>query len=523
MKIAQLNLANRLCSWFLPSLLCLLFALPSQAFQSTNHLETAVELVNRGDLEGAEKEARIALQAPGDRALAWGILGSIRVQQKRYDEGAEFLRKAINVNPRMVGAHVTLGGVYVLQGKNEKAREMFRDALRLDPTNFNARLDLVQLESGEDNFRASMEAAKPIISELEHSTEGIILLAKNYSGLQKKESLAALVTNWSALPDPPPPLSASFASLLIKNGLGREGIKIVEKARSTNPTSFDLTFALAAGYSSVGDVKQAAENYGIALNLSDDCVPCLIELARIADHEGNTEKALAYLIRAKQIEPENPEVLFAFGKVCLERDLDDDAIGALTKAAALKPDVDPYVYVLASAYVARKEYKEARILLEGLLKKHPADAFLHYGLGSVLFLAQDLDLARQHLQKSIELQPNQRAAYYYLGLVAEGQNNSKQAIEILRDLLHRYPDYALPYEALGSILLKERDFTQALQILEKAVQLNANSVKAHYQLGMLLGRIGKQEESNTQLEIARKLEADERAKNELQLHILMPD
>ena len=60
-------------------------------------------------------------------------------------------------------------------------------------------------------------------------------------------------------------------------------------------------------------------------------------------------------------------------------------------------------------------------------------------------------------------------------------------------------------------------------MLEKAVQLNPNSVKAHYQLGMLLGRTGREDESNKQLEIARKLESEERAKSELQLHLLMPE
>ena len=90
------------------ALLCAVLALPGVVRPSTNHLQTALELFNQGDLEGAEKEARFALNAPQDRAPAWEILGTIRVQQKKYDEAVGFLRRALSLNPRLVGARVTL-------------------------------------------------------------------------------------------------------------------------------------------------------------------------------------------------------------------------------------------------------------------------------------------------------------------------------------------------------------------------------------------------------------------------------
>jgi len=40
---------------------------------------------------------------------------------------------------------------------------------------------------------------------------------------------------------------------------------------------------------------------------------------------------------------------------------------------------------------------------------------------------------------------------------------------------------------------------------------------------MLLGRIGKNDDSSKELEIARKLESDRRAKENMRLHILMPE
>src|SRR5689334_13491367 len=73
-------------------------AMPATEPPSTDHLQTAIQLINQGDLQGAEKEVRLALSVPEQRAPAWGILGTIRVQQNKLDEAVEFLRKAIALN-----------------------------------------------------------------------------------------------------------------------------------------------------------------------------------------------------------------------------------------------------------------------------------------------------------------------------------------------------------------------------------------------------------------------------------------
>jgi tetratricopeptide (TPR) repeat protein len=103
-----------------------------------------------------------------------------------------------------------------------------------------------------------------------------------------------------------------------------------------------------------------------------------------------------------------------------------------------------------------------------------------------------------------------------------GFNRSDRAISILQDVVRRYSDYTPAYEALGRIWLKQRKFQQAQQALQEAILLDPKSVKAHYQLGMLLGRIGKREDSNKELQIAQNLEAEQRERLGIQLRILTP-
>jgi Flp pilus assembly protein TadD len=66
-------------------------------------------------------------------------------------------------------------------------------------------------------------------------------------------------------------------------------------------------------------------------------------------------------------------------------------------------------------------------------------------------------------------------------------------------------------------------YTEAESNLEKAVRLDPKSVKANYQLGLLLSRMGRKEESDKQLEIARSLRTEDQSNSRLQLRLLDPE
>ena len=181
---------------------------------------------------------------------------------------------------------------------------------------------------------------------------------------------------------------------------------------------------LSAARSQVGErllklglLDEAEKDSQLASSLSPDCVACYRTLAQIADRQDNSEKALAYLVAAKKLSPEDPEVLFEFGKICLERNLVDDARSSIdVTAVARDPDNDSYVYVLGSANVAEGQFPDALALFQRLLKKHPDDAVLTYATGAVYYLQGNYSEAEASLKRSLAIQPNQVAASYYLGL-----------------------------------------------------------------------------------------------------------
>lgn len=498
--------------------MAVLFSVSSNAQQ--RHLQDSVRMLQQGDLVGAEREARSALSDPSSRPLTYAILGAIRIQQTRYAESVGFLEKAVRLNPRLVGAQLNLANVYILEGKDSLATARFREVLKMDPSNFNARFALARLESEAGDYVASTEMAKPIIEKLHHSEDGLVLLASNYLAQDDRGMASSLTSDWFALDHPDSAASLSFAQIFANRDMFKEAISILEHNLNQDGGSFELYFNLGAYNFDSKEFGEAGNNYQLALDVHPDCSTCLYQLARISEQQVKPEEALGYLIAARRIAPNDPDILFEFGRICLRKDLYKDAIESLSSAVRLRPDNVSFQYVLASAYTGRKEYKLAIPILRHLLETKPNDSLLNYSLGAIEYLDSDLNDARDHLQRSIKSNPDQVAAYYYLGLTESHDGKTEEAAQILQSLTDRYPDHAPTFLALGKILLGQRKYSEARSALERAIQLAPSSVEGHYQLGLVLARIGQSEASKREFALVKTL--NEQADKQAEMQILMP-
>jgi cytochrome c-type biogenesis protein CcmH/NrfG len=120
-------------------------------------LKAAVALVQQGKLVEADSHARRALADPDTRAVAYSVLGTIKLQRNKLDDSAKMLAEAIRLEPRLVGAQLTLAQVYTLQNKPALALARFRKVLELDPGNPSARLALARSELEKGNYQQALK------------------------------------------------------------------------------------------------------------------------------------------------------------------------------------------------------------------------------------------------------------------------------------------------------------------------------------------------------------------------------
>ncbi len=490
-----------------------------------NHLQASATLLEQGDSAQAESEARLALRNTNTKPLALAMLGTIRLQQAKYTESVQFFSQALALNPKLLGARTSLGDAYIFAGKPVFARKCFEEVLRADPTNLNARFDLFKLEASEGNFQLSLDVARPILPQLFTSDEALSILASDYSALGKKDELADLATHWRNLETVSAESALDFGTVLLANGLTSDATGLFEDAEKHLPQPPLSRVALRLGNAllAVGHLDQAEKNAQLALSIDPNCTACYQTLAAVAERQGNSEKALASLVAARRLAPEDPEVLFAFGRVCLERDLLEDAFAALAKAVELKPENDEYLYSWASANIGKGNLPKALAIFQQLLRKHPNDPNLTYAIGATYFLQADYSNAEASLQQSLAARPDQVPAAYYLGLTYSTAGDLERAIALFQGIVKSHPQHAPSFIKLGGLLAKTQQQEEARQALERGVALDPDSVEGHYQLGLLLRRMGKRDEGDAQLAESKKLGEAQRAQKDIRLRLLLPD
>jgi tetratricopeptide (TPR) repeat protein len=305
-----------------------------------------------------------------------------------------------------------------------------------------------------------------------------------------------------------------------------EAEALFKQSIAAAPRSAGARINLGLLYTAKGQLEAAAVQFEEALEIApgnSETAAHLVTVLRglaAAAIGSDPEKALSHLIRAKALVPSDPDVLFEFGMAALRLSLYEDARDSLNAALKKRPDDPLALYALARARMALGEVAEAEKLFRKYLALRPEDASGHYGLGYTLAIQRRNAEASRAFERSLELRPEQTESQYQLGLLASADGDFEQAAVRFEKVLARYADHAGALLGMGVVQFNRKEYEMARVNLERAVALDPSVTKAHYQLGLTYARLGDKARATQELELAAKLEREEKDKKRMVLRLL---
>mgnify|MGYP006292204477 CR=1 FL=1 len=100
------------------------------------------------------------------------------------------------------------------------------------------------------------------------------------------------------------------------------------------------------------------------------------------------------------------------------------------------------------------DYESAKAQLEAMLAEEEGNAEAHFKLGLVAFNMGSYDEAREHFNRSLELEPDRAAAVHHnLGVLAYQLGNMETALDEFQTALEADPDDADTHYQLGATYL----------------------------------------------------------------------
>jgi len=238
---------------------------------------------------------------------------------------------------------------------------------------------------------------------------------------------------------------------------------------------------------------------------------------------GHMDDALADLVRAQKVEPDNQRVLLDLGIVEEEMGLYMDGVGTLEHLVSLKPDDPNAFYALARVDLDLGRLDAAQKEMEAYLNVRPLDASAHYGLGRIYLQGLQFEKAEQEFQRSINIQPKQSEAYYELGEVYLNENKFEDSIIQFQMTLDRSPQHGGALVGIGIAFFKLKQYEKAKDSLVKGTRAAPDYQPGHYYLGLTLARLGDAAASRQELDVATSLAAKDSQQSATRLRLFSPD
>jgi tetratricopeptide (TPR) repeat protein len=211
--------------------------------------------------------------------------------------------------------------------------------------------------------------------------------------------------------------------------------------------------------------------------------------------EQDVEEAIAVLRRVLQLDPRHTLARYNLALVLRRADRLSEAVEELTREVDVEPRPESY-YTLGVIYWHQGAVDRATRALRAAITLNPEYAEAYSALGSVLAGRRDWIGALEALRRAIALRPDLPGAHDTLARVLQqqGEGGAAEAAFAEADRLRtraRLEQEAGVWTAVGIRTLESGDLLRALDQFRRATALFEAYAPAHFQIGLVLRRLGE--------------------------------
>jgi len=163
------------------------------------------------------------------------VLGQAHAQQGDYDGAVDLLRKAVEIDPKVVDADATLGFIYFQQGRLKEAEMALRAELRYHPDNMRARHTLAAVVDLDGRPDEALPLLRTVLKARPGFANARYLLGK----------------------------------ILLAQGAAEEAVEQLEAAVRLAPQDANIHYQLAQAYTKLGRSEAAQKEFDTFRDLKE--------------------------------------------------------------------------------------------------------------------------------------------------------------------------------------------------------------------------------------------------------------
>jgi len=359
----------------------------------------------------ADADAAVAA-APANPQAAL-VRGMVYMRQRDIDRALPDLQRAAAGLPRHPLAHLYLAQCYLVKEKLREAVDTLNTVVMLKPDLVAARLLLANAHLQRGYPDGAIATLREALHYAPKNFDALRLLSVAYLHKDDRDSALECYKQMVELRPNLPRAARVLAGIELSKGRVEQAITRCLEGLSREPQSVDLHFLLGLSYLRAGRLHGARRQFERVLELQARHPSARMHLARVCRRLGDPERACEQYL------------------ACIEEDK------SLTAPR----------YELASLYVERKQFGDARRILNDLFAIDGEKARAYLGLAALHRAQGDEKKAVEAAKLALRLDPKLLAAHVFLKEVYLAQKNWTLAVSELTTALKQDQKYAPGYEA----------------------------------------------------------------------------
>jgi tetratricopeptide (TPR) repeat protein len=350
------------------------------------------------------------------------------------------------------------------------ANALFKQAIQIDTTLMDAHENLALLLLLEGDDAAAETEARRLLALDPKNYNGRLVAGIAAVNQEQFSKGVEILASMSAQDKGDPLVAVAYSVALQETGNEAEASRL--RARLAHTSVTDQDAMLAGQLFRQAQMRNEAQGWLEAFVRRSDTSAkpdILYMLAGMYAEQGRNEEASALYERVLQSNPENVDALVELSELELKLGNKQDSLSHLYTAKTLSARDTSSLLHFSQICMRRRMYVDARDALQQLVSGSPENREAWYQLGLAQYRIGRADAAEKDFRTALRLDPSDEWSRVALGAVLMGTSRQDSAESEFYLVLAADPRCGAAHYYLAEIYRRRGELTAAQQQLEKAV------------------------------------------------------
>lgn len=394
-------------------------------------LDAGIAAQSAGDLAGAERSYRAALELNPREPDALHLLGTVCHQLGRGEDALKLLAEAVALAPDAAMFHFNFGEALRSSGAYEDALGHYREAMALEPEmkmgavpqmeclawlgkkeealamfagalasarTVQEMLRVARAAETAGSTTQAIEATRQALARMPNHAEALDVITNLY---RKSMRHSELMPIFKRLVETEPSAGhyLSLATAYADCAEYAAGEETARRCLELYPDAVDAHFIRGFCAQQMSDGVGAAGHYARSVQSKPDHIPSLMSLATMLRGTGRPLEAIEIYEKVRALQPEEAGVYYSLAFTYESIGRPKESIEMARKALAIDPEHGASIRLLAMGLQKGRQSREAEALVLKYLEKNPEDTRAFEILGSLYLDRGDLAQATAFFRK----------------------------------------------------------------------------------------------------------------------------